>query len=76
MLIPIKVAKIIPGRIPRVPPRRLWEKGVCVAPKYMVTRSPGRQLITRRKKQRKMEWRFCFSMIACNLGYFRASLLT
>lgn len=62
MLRPIKVANIIPGRIPSVPPRRLWEKGVRVAPKYMVTMSPGRQLITRRKKQRKKEWFCCFSI--------------
>lgn len=55
MLAPIKVARIMPGKIPRVPPARLCQKGVWVAPRYMVTMSPGRQLMARRKKQRKKE---------------------
>lgn len=70
MLSPINVAKTIPGNIPKDPATRFCQNGVRIAPKYIVTTSPGRQLRMRKKKHRKMELSCCRSISLENRGYF------
>src|SRR5699024_6776245 len=73
MLLPIRVARIMPGKIPKVPASRCFQNGVFVAPKYSVTISQGRQLMTRRKKHRKNEFFCCLPISSSNRGYFSTS---
>ena len=53
MLVPINVDVMIPGKIPKKLPNRYLVKGILIAPKCILTASPGRNEITRRKNERK-----------------------
>ena len=55
MLSPIRVDRIIPGITPSRPKIRFLAKGVFAAPRYIVTISPGKQLIILKKKHRNRE---------------------
>ena len=52
-LLPISVARIPPGRMPKIPPIKFFPNRVCVAPKYAATgenRCPAVICKTRRGK--------------------------
>lgn len=75
MPFPISVAKTIPGRMPNAPARRFFQNGVRVAPRYMVTTSPGKQFMILRKKHRNRALSCCFPIMSPKRGYFRTNLL-
>lgn len=51
ILVPISVAVTIPGIMPRTLPTKYFTNDVFIEPKYILTASPGKQEIIRRKKE-------------------------
>ena len=53
ILAPITVARIIPGRTPKMLPSRYFTKGIPDAPENIETASPGKKEMERRRKDKK-----------------------
>ena len=69
ILRPINVAGIIPGSAPNMLAIIYRVKSNLKRPRYMLTRSDGRQLITLRKKVRKNSCLRCLSIILLRFSF-------